>query len=514
MKQLTKFLISLLIFSLSYWTYANTDENREITLAETFIFFAKQYRNEVPESFNYIDLKFTGVTKDSQLEDALQILVYKNLIENAPVQIKWNKKMSVYAFEKLAEKIVKISISEDQEGINKKSLIMTETDLKAVQQVIIDRDYTPKIQINSSFNTQPSLWDSKQVDILEDVYKTLKKEHYDSSSFDDSELITGAIKGMSDSVWDTYTSYFPPVESNNFLSNLDGEFEWIWAYVDMQTPGELIIVTPIAGSPAEKAGLKWGDRVLKVDDKIIGEENGINEVISWIKWPAGTTVDLTIQREGKSENFVISVVRDTIIIKDIEYSKEGRDTAYIQMKSFGDKVDVEFTEVLKEISEDSSIKKIIFDVRNNPGGYLGKVSYMLGYFVPTGEATAIVNTPNNEVKYESHGKEIIDLNNYEVIILQNTWSASASEIFAGTLKDYYPNLTIIGEQSFGKGSVQTLKTYFDGSTLKYTTAKWYTGKTKTGIDKLWISPDIQLEFDSEMWEKMKRDNQLQKALDI
>jgi carboxyl-terminal processing protease len=159
-----------------------------------------------------------------------------------------------------------------------------------------------------------------------------------------------------------------------------------------------------------------------------------------------------------------------------------------------------------------SIDKIIFDLRNNPGGYLSEVSTMLSYFIDEWSPTAIIDYGSRELEYSSVGYDLIDFSNYELIFIQNGGSASASEIMVGSVKDYYADAVIIGEQSYGKWSVQSLKTYNDGSTLKFTSAKWFTGNTKQGIDGVGITPDIELEFDSERWKTFKKDNQLEKAI--
>ena len=156
------------------------------------------------------------------------------------------------------------------------------------------------------------------------------------------------------------------------------------------------------------------------------------------------------------------------------------------------------------------MRKVIFDLRNNPGGYLWKVSTMLSYFVPKWEPTAIVSTGENDINYKSLGFDLIDFSEYELVFLENGGSASASEIMIGTVKDYYPEATIVGEKSFWKGSVQTLKTYYDGSTLKYTSAKWYTGKNRNGIDGIGVIPDIEIPFDDERWKKYKKEDCQQK----
>ena len=197
----------------------------------------------------------------------------------------------------------------------------------------------------------------------------------------------------------------------------------------------------------------------------------------------------------------------------MEYQRLDNQTFYIQLKNFGETSDTDFTAALSELKTYPQIKKLIIDVRNNPGGYLTEVSDMLGHFVPAGEATAIVRTSGKESAYKSHGYTTIDTSKYQIIILQNGWSASASEILTGTLKDYFPNAVIIGEKSFGKGSVQSLKSYYDGSTLKYTSAKWFTGKTAKWIDGIGIMPDIEIKYDDELYKTSKIDNQLQKALD-
>lgn len=503
-KILWAFLLWALI--LPSWVHASTPKS--INISDSFIFFAEQYKAKTPDSFQYIDLKYTGVPQGSKLEDALQILVYQDLIKNTNTRIRGNKKASLAIFEAMSQNILWVKVSDESSGINKKLTYATYDDLKNIQNILNKRNNKKTISI-ISWNSQSALW--KKWEILEDVYKTLRLQHYDKKDIKADKLVQGAIKWLAEGVGDKYTSYFPPVESKNFFTSLDGEFEWIWAYVDMTSPWELIIVSPIVWSPAEKAGLKWWDRITHVDRKEITQENSISEAISWIKWPKGSKVELTISREWEKDALIIVVTRDKINIKDVEFEKLDNRTAYIQIKNFGETVDSEFNKFIDELKEDTRVRKIIFDVRNNPGGYLDKVSKMLWNFVPKDENTAIVNQGWKDLYYKSIGRDSIDLNKYEVIILQNGGSASASEIFTGTLKDYFPKLTIIGGQSFGKWSVQSLKKYYDGSTLKFTTARWYTWKNRNGIDWVWISPDIKLEFDDERWKKFKKDNQLERA---
>jgi len=472
MRLTRRIILSFIILTLSFWsTFAS--ENA-ISREDAFIFFAVQHIQDVPESYQYIDLKYTDVLKDSKLEDALQILVYLDLIKNTEARIFPRKQVDVYTFEKLAEKIVKISVSQEQWDIDKKSLLITFDDLISIQELLTARKSSEKatISINSGLSTKTSL--GKKWEIFFDVYKTLLNEHYDKDTLEKDTLIQSAISWLTKGTDDKYTTYFPPTESHEFFETLEGEYEGIGAYVDMPEPGKLIIVSPIVGSPSESAGVKWGDHVTHVDDKEITDKNSIKEVVSWIKWPAGSYVTLTILREWETKPLKIQVKREKIILKDIEYKKLDKDTFYIQVKNFWEKVDTEFWEALTALNEEKTVKKVIFDLRNNPGGYLGKVSNMLSYFVEKWSPTAIVNYGANEIEYKSLGIDLVDFSKYELIFLQNWGSASASEIMIGTVKDYFPEVTIIGEQSFGKWSVQSLKNYFDGSTLKYTAAKWFT----------------------------------------
>jgi len=457
-----KVIISVICFAAYISSSFAVDGNSKATLWDVFIFLANQYISETPESYQYINLEYSGVVKNSHFEDALQILVYHDLIKNLPARMDEKKLMSVGAFDMLSERILQINIS-DPTPQEVRDRHLTYNDLFTLWERLEKRKAAKWIKISVGWQGS-DLWEKWE--IFYDVYNTLQRDFYGKDEVDDDALLNGAIKGLTEGTGDQYTTYFPPIESEDFFDGLDSsnEYEWIWAYVDMLSPGEFIIVTPIVWSPSEKAGLKWGDRITRVDGKNITDTTPTAEIISWIKWPAGTDVTLTIQREGRAGTFEITVTRGNIVIKDVDYSKKWKDIAYIQIRSFGEDVDIQFTSALQEIAADWAIKKIIIDVRNNPGWFLWKVSDVLSHMVPKWETTAIVSYGETEVPYKSLGYEIVDFSNYEVIFLQNGWSASASEIMTGTARDYLPNAKIIWEQSFGKWSVQTLRKYIDGST--------------------------------------------------
>jgi len=251
----------------------------------------------------------------------------------------------------------------------------------------------------------------------------------------------------------------------------------------MATPWVIQIISPIVWSPSERAWLKGGDIISQIDDIVVTEIMPLSEAISYIKGPAGTTVDLTIQRWSKT--LVITVDREKIIIKDVEFEALRSDTFYIQIKNFGTKVDAEFFNAIEELKTRKSTKKVIIDVRNNPGWYLSKVNDILWYFVEKWEPVSVVKYQKSQAVNKSKGFDTIDFSKYQLVFLQNWGTASASEILVWTVKDYYPDAIIIGEQTFGKWSVQDVKSYVDGSSLKYTIAKKITVLTDIIILYLW-----------------------------
>ncbi|MDD3144637.1 MAG: S41 family peptidase [Candidatus Gracilibacteria bacterium] len=471
--------------------------NRE----QIFNYFGN-YFNEVPLSYKYINLNFVAINENTEIEKSLKKLVYFNKVGNLKKNLYLNKTMSAYSFYSLAKDILGLDIVIDKEILSKRNV--TADDLKTVTDF-----YNYVKSVETPQNTKENILGDKE-EIFNDVYNTIITGHYNHANIDKEDLLYGAISGLAKGTNDIHTVYFPPIESKSFEDSLSGEYEGIGSYVDMTNPGVMKITSPIPGGPAEKAGLKGGDIVIKVDGKEVTKDNSLNEVVSWIKGPAGTIVELTINRNGNE--LKIEVKREKIIIKNLETSKIDLNTYKIQIKTFGSGVANEFKETLEKIKKDTSTKKIIIDLRNNGGGYLNEVTDMLGFVVPQLEKTAVVKYIDGDNNFYSAGLNLINLNDYKVIILQNSGTASASEIMIGTLKDYFPSIVTIGENTYGKGSVQTMKEYSDGSSFKYTIAKWFTGKTQTGIDGVGFKPDIELEYDFDLFKNEGKDNQLEKAI--
>lgn len=472
---------------------------------EVFNFYAKLFRDYTYSSYKYIALEYKDVEKWTKLYDSLQVLVFFWMLENKPANIFPEKNINAYSFYALSEKILGIEILEknDYKRLSKR-------DASINDMIYIRNKFEEETKTLKNISGNKQLEQKKA--IFEDVYNTLSTQHYDKDNNSKEKLLENAIIWLTQWTDDKHTTYFPPVETQDFKENLNGEFEWIGAYVEMQEPGVFKIISPIKGSPAYQAWVKGGDRVTHVDGKEITKNNSSDEVVSWIKGEKWTQVILTIQRDWKT--FDLSVTRDQIIIKDLEYELISSNIFYINIKNFWKNVSKEYIEALEFLKKQKNVTKVIIDVRNNGWGYLDQVSSMLSYMVPEWEPTAIIKYLNGDSILKSRGQEIVDFNDYKIVLLQNSWTASASEILVWTIKDYYPDSITIWEQSYWKGSVQQMKEYWDGSLLKYTVARWYTGWEERWIDGVWLTPDIFVEIDMDQYRKYNIDNQYNKAINV
>ncbi len=466
---------------------------RTITLGE----FLDQYTaiKKPAASYKYIKLNYKNIEPLTYEHIVMQKAVYLDLMPNKHINFPFKAKMSEKMAVSLLEKFEWISLEATDAALSQEVLDIMLSFIK----------WTSAKNVEVSLNREYDIAKNREFAILNDVYEKLTKLHYDKDELVKSKLLHGAVKGMAQATDDEYTAYFPPVESKTFTESLQGEFVGIGAYVDMPQPGKFIITAPIEGSPAEKAWIKGGDQVIQVDDFVITEEHGTQTIIQHIKGERGTKVTLTIIRDGKT--LEIDVIRDLIIIESVEEKKLDAGTAYIDINQFSDGIYYKFATILEEANIENK-NKIIIDLTDNPGGSLQDVVMMLDHFVPKGKPSVVTRDLNNEEVILSEWAESkYYLGNKKVIFMINNGSASASEILAGTAKEYNPQAIIVGEQSFGKGSVQSLVEYFDNSLLKITTAKWFTGKDKVSIDDVGITPDIIVEDDPET----EKDEILEKA---
>ncbi len=324
----------------------------------------------------------------------------------------------------------------------------------------------------------------------------------------DQSRIYGAISGMVNSLGDPYTMFFPPVQSKSFNEEISGNFEGVGMEVGIKD-GVLTVISPLKGTPAYKAGIKTGDKIMKIDDTLTNTLT-TEEAIKIIKGKKGTKVKLTIVRDKVKEPFIISVIRDVINIPTIDTEIKG-DVFIIHLYSFAATSPDFFRGALREFVQ-SGKYKLIVDLRGNPGGYLEAAIDMASWFLPTGKVVVKEDFRNEKDAqvYRSKGYNIFN-NSLKLVVLIDGGSASASEILAGALHEQGV-ATLVGTQSFGKGSVQELVDITKDTSLKVTIAKWLT-PNGTSISHNGLTPDVVVKLDEEKF-KNGSDTQMQKALEI
>lgn len=349
--------------------------------------------------------------------------------------------------------------------------------------------------------------------LLWDAITKLKTNHIDKPT-DEQKILYGAVKGAVDSVGDPYTSFFTPDELKDFETDLAGKFSGIGAEIGKQD-GVIVIIAPLDGTPAKNAGLLAKDVIVKVG----GEEAqgwSTEEAVRRIRGPKGTEVKLTIYRAGKNDTFEVAIKRDDIVIKSVKWeTKEVKDSTgkqrrvgVIKVSRFGDDTSALFSTATQELKS-KGVDGIVLDLRNDPGGYLETSVEIASYWTEKDKIVVTeAHSDGKNVEYKSKGYG--RLAGLPTVTLINGGSASASEILAGALHDY--KLTkLIGEKSFGKGSVQTVLDLSGGSALKVTIAKWLT-PSGHNISKEGINPDIAVKLTEEDI-KAEKDPQMDKALE-
>lgn len=463
----------------------NANLEKSLSRLEIFNYVWNTLLKDIPSSYKYINLNYKWIDKNTEIYKNLQKIVYTDAILNAKSNLELKSNLKAYYFYLLIEKITWIDFITDENILSLKARDTNYLDLKIVNQIV-----------NTTNNT-PALSDSEKekMEIFYDVYNTLLKDHYNSKDMDKNKLLYWAIWWLTKASNDNYTTFFEPIDYKDFTQDLSWEFEWIWTYIDMEVPWVLKVISPIKWSPADLSWILSWDIIKKVDWVEIDKTFSITKASSIIRWPAWTKVNLTILRWDKT--IEITVTRWKITLKDVEYKVLNNKFFYIQTRMFWDNIANQFSLAIDELNKNKEINKIIIDLRNNPGWYLEQVNEMMSLLIEKWLAVSVLNNKWKEQINYSTWPVKVDLSKYQVFILANAWTASASEILIWTLKDYFPNIKIIGEKTYWKWSVQTIKTYLDGSSLKYTISKWYTWLSKTSIDLVWIKPDIEVKVEKD-----------------
>lgn len=323
----------------------------------------------------------------------------------------------------------------------------------------------------------------KEFDKLYNAYDELEKKYF--KDVNQEQLVNGAIDGMVKALEDPYSDYMTKEESEQFHESISSSFQGIGAEIQEQN-GNIVVVSPIKGSPAEKAGIKPNDKIIAVDDKNI-QGMSANEAVLLIRGEKGTKVTLTIQRAGQDNQIKMTITRDEIPINTVYAEMLENGVAKIQITSFSRHTDKDLMGALKEM-KDKGMTSLIVDLRQNPGGLLDQAIDISNLFVPKGENLFQVEYRDG-TKEEYVAKDGTKIN-IPTVVLIDGGSASASEILAAAVKES-ANISLIGEKSFGKGTVQTTKEFKDDSNLKYTMAKWLTPKGNW-IHEKGIEPDYKV----------------------
>ena len=332
------------------------------------------------------------------------------------------------------------------------------------------------------------------------------KKNYIKQPVDDNTLFYGAIKGMAESLDDPYSVFLDPEEMSKFLEGMAGEFQGVGIEIGIKND-VLTVIAPLDQTPAQKAGIQAGDKIYAIDKK---SASGMSpdEAATLIRGEKGTPVVLTIWRKGWEQPKDFEIIREVIKVKTVKWETKGKDIAYLKISTFSDKTWQEFKKTASEILA-AKPKALILDLRNNSGGYLETAVDIAGYWTRNSIVTFSENAKGEKKEYRAKGRG--EFAGLKIVVLINEGSASGAEILAGALKDY-KKAVLIGETTFGKGSVQEMEAYQDGSGLKLTVAHWFT-PTGSLINEIGIKPDIEVISTLEDFNKDK-DPQLEKALEI
>ncbi|OGZ27617.1 MAG: hypothetical protein A2365_01995 [Candidatus Nealsonbacteria bacterium RIFOXYB1_FULL_40_15] len=343
--------------------------------------------------------------------------------------------------------------------------------------------------------------------IMWEAWHKLKEAYVNPEELNEKEMVYGATKGMIGAAGDPYTVFFTPEEAERFLEDVSGEFQGVGMEIGIKN-GQLQVVAPIKGTPAERAGLRPGDKIIKIGETF-SADIAVEEAVSIIRGPKGTEVVLTILRDDWSSPKEIKIIRDIIKVPSAEWELK-QNTAYIKIYQFSETLNRDFNNIASEILK-SSAENIVLDLRGNPGGYLEVAQDIAGWFLEKGDMVVIEDfgEGKEETVYEAKGNS--RFLNYPVVVIINQGTASASEILAAALRDNR-DINLVGEISFGKGSVQKMESLSDGSSLKVTVARWLT-PLRSHISGKGLEPDAKIEMTEDDYEN-KRDPQLEKALEI
>ena len=369
------------------------------------------------------------------------------------------------------------------------------------------QNYRPIIKVE---NKEPPKEITVDFKLFWDTWDFVTKTYLDKSAIDQQKMFYGAISGMVAALGDPYTVFLPPEQQKISKEELNGSFEGVGIQLGFNKEKRLVVIAPLDGTPAQKAGIRASDIIIEIESE---DTTGISlpEAVKRIRGEKGTQVSLTIFREGEEETRTFKLVRDTIVVKSVtlkmEKTSSGKDVALIKLSRFGERTNDEWMAAVSEALSNSP-EAVILDLRNNPGGLLDGAVFIASEFLASGDVVLSEDSQGRRSSYKVNreGK----LTKIQLVVLINKGSASASEIVAGALQDR-KRAKLVGTKSFGKGTIQEAEQLPGGTGIHITTAKWLTPDGKWVNETEGLTPDEILEDEQKDDEV---DEQLKKALEI
>ena len=359
--------------------------------------------------------------------------------------------------------------------------------------------------VSKAYSSENNIY--KKIDLFGEVLEKINKEYVDEVN--QSESMDSAINGLLQSL-DPYSAYMSPEIFNEMQTETSGEFGGLGIEVGMES-GVVKVISPIDDTPASKAGIKAGDYIVKINNTQV-QGKSLSEAVDLMRGPVGSGIELTIRRRGEKKALIFNVIREIIQIKSVKADLLEKNIGYVRLTSFNENSGKQIEREIKKLEKNDSVKSYILDLRNNPGGLLSQAIKISDFFLENGE---IVSTKSRKASENRKwfAKKGDLTNGKKLIVLINYGSASASEIVAGALKDH-KRAILLGESSYGKGSVQSIIPLKNKGAIRLTVAKYYLPSGKS-ISEVGVSPDIEIGEENEDFRiKTETDNQLDYAIKL
>ncbi len=360
---------------------------------------------------------------------------------------------------------------------------------------------------NNAYSSNSDIYE--KIDLLGEVLEKIKNEYVDE--VDQSEVLDSAINGLLQSL-DPYSAYMSPESFDNMRTETKGEFGGLGIEISMEA-GVVKVISPISDTPADRAGIKSGDFIVKIENEQV-QGKSLREAVDLMRGPVGTSIKLTVRRKGKKKALEFNVKREIIEVRSVSAKiiKAGRNIGYLRLKSFNENSDEQLLKEIKNFEKNNNPVGYILDIRNNPGGLLAQAINITDFFLTDGEIVSTKGRKISETRrfFARTGDAI---KGKPIIVMINNGSASASEILAGALKDH-KRAIILGENTYGKGSVQSIIPLKNGGGIRLTISKYYLPSGKS-ISEIGVTPDIVVEEEDDLFRiDTKTDNQLDYAINL